>query len=229
MKTFKTILKILLVIIFIASAGLNILLFSSSYGTLIFKHNEAKLISMNSYANSRVSADYLMNQKDAGLQIKSTAVVGCDEYIANYYVDKDSKLYAHIACTYTKDGQTVTDNSYFKDNKVYHLHHTGEKAAETMDFKYLFSSQTNSALKNLLVSESKIKNNDEKAKISFSFSPFYFVGIKYSYKDELNTTYKYEYDLSGCLRKINLSNSEGKKEVTITYKSKSISIPTNLD
>ena len=68
MKAFKIILKSLLFLVFVISVTLNILLFNSSYGSLMFKYDKNKFYTMNYFATNKLTYENLLSKKDFGLQ-----------------------------------------------------------------------------------------------------------------------------------------------------------------
>lgn len=64
MKTFKIILNTFLVVVFIASTLISILLFSSSYGSLMFRKDKNLLNSMLTVQSTNFSYSNFMEQKD---------------------------------------------------------------------------------------------------------------------------------------------------------------------
>ena len=228
MKIFKTILKVFVVIIFVVSAILNILIANSSYGSLLFKYEENKFLSLNTHAAHKFN--YILSNKNEGLQFKATSVEGCDEFVANYYLDENSNLTFETKCTYTENDETVVNKAYFKDDVIY-LDNNGTKSKESISEIYaisLYKSMFTYSDLYMLTNEA-ITSNDSKTKIGFSFSPFYLIGINYSYKSEDNTLYKYSYDLTGKLRKVTVKDNENESKMTFNYKNKKIDFPSNLE
>lgn len=230
MKVIKIILKVFVVILFIVSVLLNILLFNSSNGSLIFKYDETKFIAMNSSASDYLNSEYIGSQKDMGIQFKSNNIESCNEFIANYYIDNESNITLETVCSYTNDkGEQVTDKLYFENNIVY-LDSNGVKTKQNATASSVIEGYKGlySHLPLFLLSNETIKENDSKTTIGFSFSPLYVVGINYKYTDENNIESKYQYDLSGKLRKVTRKTDKKTETYEINYKSQKIEKP-NLE
>ena len=65
----KKIMTILLAILFILSITLNIIIFSSSYGTLLFKYDRTKFKSLINLNSSKLDISKFFLQKETGIQI----------------------------------------------------------------------------------------------------------------------------------------------------------------
>lgn len=226
MKVFKLILKILLVIIFIFSVAINILLWNSSYGSLIFKHNEEKLLAMASSKRLEFENSYFLQKKESGVQIYSETREGSkiEKNTYEYYFDAESNITAYLSSSTQNEDYFKKTESYYKDQVIYR---------EENGSKYNFPTTVNTAVGEILTSLNalqdslitNIETTDTKAVIDFSFSPFYVIGLRYTVK-EAEQTVTYSYDLSGNLRKINIKYQTGKTvNYEINYKNKKIDLP----
>jgi len=226
MRVFKIILKILIIIIFVMSVTLNILLFGSSYGTLVFKYNENKFLSMNSFASSQLDFTELNSKKNSGIQLTVTSLSGDNKLKINYYFDKNANPMFEYHHTYEDGENLITNSSYFVNNTLYE-DNNGEKSQGSASFNDALLAHE--IVKTCLLSNSAIQENSKKAKISFSIKPLYLVGIKYSYTDEVTgNSYKYEYDLKGYLRKVTTTTKDDEIKITLSYKNKKIEFPSDL-
>lgn len=226
MRAFKLILKILLVIIFMFSVAFNILLWNSSYGSLIFKHNEEKLLAMASSKRLEFENSYFLLKQESGIQIYEESREGSsiEKNTYKYYFDKESNLVAYIESSVQTADSFSKSKSYYKDGTIY-------KEENGVKFHYPAMSVTTvgeilsslNSLQDALITNIETTNN--KAVIDFSFSPFYVLGLRYTVKEAEQTT-TYSYDLSGNLRKIHIKYQTGRtKDYEISYKNKKIDLP----
>lgn len=225
MNVFKKILLVLMIIIFIFSLAFNIAICSSTNGTLIFKHNDEKMIAMASADRINLTPDYLMLQKDKGIQLvkeaKENGITTTNKY--NIYLDKEYNLTASIKVS-TKTGKiSEQEKKYLKDGKVY------DNEGKELNEQIAFLSQISTQLTEINLYQDALLTNVEttnnKAKIDFSFNPFYFIGIKYEISEE-DRTITYNYDLKGRLRKITVDYKTGKLEnYSINYKNEKVTVP----
>lgn len=229
MKALKIITTIFLTLVFILSIALNILLFSSSYGSLMFKYNKTTFNTMNSMNDERLSFNYLTNKKNQGIQITITS--NNEEFKGIYYVDENSELtFEHIYSTVNGKTRTITKRVYYKDNTLYTDDNgTMSISNTTIQEILLLSDIIFNQSSNVIPNADIVKSNDDKTQIGFSFSPLYFLGIKYAYTNEANQSYTYNYDLKGRIRKVEIKESETEnKKYIINYKAKKVIIPDEL-
>ena len=226
MKALKMILKILLVVIFIFSIAINVLLWNSSYGSLIFKHNEEKLLAMASSKRLEFEPNYFLQKQESGFQIYSEVREGnkIEKYTYKYHFDKDSKITAFVSSSTQTEDSFKKIESYYKEEVLY---------KEENGVKFHFPTTVNTVVGEILTSLNalqdslitNIETTDTKAVIDFSFSPFYVIGLRYTVKEAEQTT-TYSYDLKGNLRKLNIKYSTGKTiNYEINYKNKKIDLP----
>lgn len=220
MRTFKFILKILLVIIFIFSVTANIVIFSSSYGSLLFKYDSTKYQSLHLFATTELAAF----EDGTGLQIEATNVNGCNHIESKYYFDSISAPYDNILfyskCTTDKYSETV----YYREGVAY-VDRDGTTSTETLSFanaakKYYYFP----TISNDLYLDSDL-NKDTKTKPLFSFDPFYVLGISFTSFESKSVSNTYEYDLTGHLRKITTVDGDTTSVVKLNYKNQKIEIP----
>jgi len=231
MKVFKIILKVFLVLIFIVSVTFNIAIFGSSYGSLTIKYDETKFLSMSSYTSSNIYSTFLGYSKNKGLQLEVTNVGDCDKLIANYYFDNEKNASFETKCTYLENDETKTNSYYYKDNVLY-TDINGAKSKQTLNYSTaittILSLETYKDI--LFLEEGTIRSNNGKTHLNFSFKPFYFMGINYSYTSDAGSKYSYNYDLKGTLRKVSVSNKDEKKQTyVINYKNNKINFPNLND
>ena len=238
-KIIKSILKFILIVLFVCSAALNIIMFNSSYGSLIFKYDENKFLAMNENAQDKIQLSNLLSKKDAGIQFEATNTNGCKEYSAQYYIDDKSKMTFATECSYSvtinKEVKNYTKKVYFKDDKVY-IEDKGEKSSQDMDLTTALTMHTSIAhyYTYLTLNTSLVKESKAKTGLSISFSPLYLIGISYSHKDDAGTKFKYDYDSKGNLRKVEIvGKDENDKTIErnfkISYKNNKISFPSLKD
>ena len=228
-KGFKITFYILMSLVFVFSALFNILVHSSSYGTLIIKHSDEKMINMVSTEALNLYPTYFLTQKNAGAQIhkesRENGIITKSTYKIHF--DKNYNMTASIVEIVQGENYFIRSDSYYKNEQLY---------TETNDIKTKKASNPNVVtstilaelytLQNALVED--VESTKAKAIIDFSFSPFYVLGIRYTIKnDERSATY--HYDLSGNLRKIEIKHKSGKTEYyELSYKAQKIKEP-NLD
>lgn len=227
MKVFKIILSVFLVLIFIVSVTFNIAIFGSSYGSLTLKYDETKFLSMNSYTSSNIYSTFLGYNKNSGLQLEATNTNDCEKLIANYHFDKEGNASFETKCTYKENEETKTNSYYYKDNVLY-TDINGTKSKQTLNYstavRSILSLETYQDV--LFLEEQAIKNNNGKTHLNISIKPFYFMGIKYAYKNDAGSKYSYNYDLKGTLRKVTVSNKDEEKQTyIINLKNNKINFP----
>jgi len=225
MRVFKTIVNILLIIVFILSITFNFLIMGSSYGTLVFKHSDRKLISMASAQRLEFEPSYFLLQKNQGIQIskktKTESNIVKEEY--KFYFDKKYNLTTYVLNSKQTGDSFNKDVYYSSNNKCY----DGEgkensNICVTSNIPSNILTELN-VYQDALIED--VETTKTKSKVHFSFSPFYFIGIKYTIKNE-TATVTYKYDLKGQLRKIEISYKTGVKETySINYKDNKVSIP----
>ena len=217
MRIFKTILRILMIVIFILSLTFNFLIMGSSYGTLIFKHNDSKMISLASSEYLAFNPEYFFGQKSSNIQIyketKANDVTTKEVY--KFQFDKDFALTTHV----------IDSNNEERFYKGDYMYTTEGKSPLTLGQNVIFGTLLSeiTVLNEALVND--IESTNTKAKIDFSFAPFYFIGIKYTVQDE-NRTIKFRYDLNGNIRKIEITHNDGRSQsYSISYEDLKINIP----
>lgn len=223
MKKSRIIITAILVTLFVISTILNVFMFRSSYGTLLFKYNESKFASMAGSRYLEFTPIYFLDKSDSGIQIEyiSNKSGKIEKHYYSFHFDKGSNMTAKLVDIDSANTKTQT---YYITNTIYQQtkdSKTKQEANETTLVTNLF--------KNIVSYQSMLLNDitekDTKTKIDFSFSPFYVLGVKYN----VGKTMTFHYDLNGKLRKIEAKLTDGTKETyTFTYKNKQISLP-NLE
>jgi len=221
-RTFKVFFTIIIIFVFIISIFFNILLFSSSYASLMLKQNKSLYLTMHEDSKDFFELD---NQKEYGFHIEAENVEGCISLISDYYVDNEGKKTVKSVCSKNEEDKTVVYTYYFYNNKVFV--EVGEaKTKEEITFEGFLNSYPH-AYKNvveILNTDLMVNNKENKTKLHFSFSPFYVLGIKYSFKVEENNTYTFKYDLKGRVRILSIEG-ENSSNIKIKYNTDSISFP----
>ena len=230
MKAVKIILVVLLSLILVASVGLNILLFNSSFGYLLFKKDISNLHTMTSLDYNYIT-DLLDNPKDVGysysysIENESGLIEKYTYHIAfnseakfsfSYeYIDGDKNKvskyltdsYLYVQTENSKTKKALTD-SELKELKVSVLE-------EISNYHYLAYSIINSS-----------KTSSIDTGLNISFSPFYFLGIEVEVDDENTTDYEFNYDLDGYLRKISYTDKNDQEiSIKLSEKSSKIKFP----
>ena len=212
MNILRKIGLILMIVIFIFSTIFTICIAGSSHGSLVISHSDEKLLAMVSAKRLELEPSYLLSSKKTGFQIaKETKENGkTTKYSYKFYIDKDLKLNAIVTETSQKDGAYIKNEYYYTDGILYTIIDGAKKDQQKIDSSTLIApilTEIN-LLQDSLIDNIPISKN--KAIIDFSFSPFYFLGIKYTLKDESKVV-TYKYDLSGNLRKMTVKNTNGEK------------------
>lgn len=221
MRIFKFILKILFVIIFIFSIVLNFVLFGSSNGSLVFKHDKDKLSVMTETSNNALK-NFIDSKSSKAIEYNVTLSNETLNY--TFFVDKDGKVF--MKAVSTKEDKTIT--KYYQDEKLYTQ--DGDSLTFTnCDLLTMYSEFYSKvySLTNYNLLETSVDENNEKTKLDFSFKPFYVLGIKYSAKaTDRKLTYKY--DLKGNLRVVEADFEDNDKDysLTINYSNKVLKMPS---
>ncbi len=214
MKTFKIISTIVLTLVFVFSLTLTILLSYSSNASLLFKHNDEKLIAIASSQRLTFDPSYLLYEDSQNISIKETNPNSTTYY--NFNFDKSGNLTIQI--------KENNKNFYYKDSTLYQ-EINGQKIKKTdynpLDICGDFLTKLN-LLQDLIIED--IATSTTKSKTYFKL---FDLGIKYTIK-ETNRTLTYIYSLKGNLKEIKVSSSSGNLSYKIDYKSSKISLP-NLD
>ena len=213
MKAFKLILKILFVIVFIFSVIFNIQLFSSAHGTLILSHDDEKmLIMVNTEKNNFTPANFL-TRKNVALQVykENRTETSVSKIHYQVYMDEEAKLLLKAETTKQtfdtdKANPSFTKSiTYYKNGQYFSENGSALSTSENTLILADVFLEVNTFQEILL---NDIKETDNKAMIDFSISPFYFIGLRYTIKEETrNITIKY--DLSGNIRKIIVEQQNG--------------------
>lgn len=214
MKIFKIISTIVLTLVFVFSLTLTILLSYSSNASLLFKHNDKKLIAIASSQRLTFDPSYLLYEDSQNISIKETNPDSTTYY--NFNFDKSGNMTIQI--------KENNKNFYYKDSALYQ-EINGQKIKETdynpLDICGDFLTKLN-LLQDLIIED--IATSTTKSKTYFKL---FDLGIKYTIK-EANRTLTYIYSLKGNLKEIKVSSSSGNLSYKIDYKSSKISLP-NLD
>lgn len=228
-KGIKITLNILLVLAFIFSAAFNILIHGSSYGTLIVSHSDEKLLAITSAEYLNFYPNFFLGQKEAGVQIyketrEDTSIIK-DTYSIHF--SEEYNMTASISKTTQEADNFTRVDSYYKDQYLYTSNDTKKTKTSATPNTVTYSILSEITTLLYVLSED-IEEKDTKAKIDFSFSPFYFIGIKYTINSE-ESDITFKYDLNGTLRKISIEYESGKKEYyEISHKNKEVKLP-NLE
>ena len=182
MKAFKIILTILLSTVLVASIALNILMFNSSYASLMFKKDISKLHTMAILDKEYIDS-YLKNPKNIGYSYEYE-VKNDDGLVEKYkYHISFDDTYAFSFSYEYEDSDKNKVNKYLKDNYLYvQTTHTSTKKAltsgELSELKVDILKKIKSAHEVSFSTITNSKNDAIKTGLNFSFSPFYFLGTK---------------------------------------------------
>ena len=178
MKTFKNVLKILMIVIFIISAAFNIMILGNTYGTLVFKYDEEKLLSMASTSTLNFMPTYFLTEVESGFQITKEVTENdkTDKNTYDFYFDKESNLTAKIYSSEQTGDSYKKNTSYYKDGTLFQdIDGVKSKVTSTPQ------SITNEILTELFTLQnglvSDIEDTDNKSMVGFSLKPFYVIGI----------------------------------------------------
>lgn len=228
MKIFKTILLFTSIVVFIFSLLFNVAIWSSSYGSLIFKHDDEKFSSLASSQRLNFEPSYFVYKENCGVQIYMETETKTNKEKASYeyYFDKKGNvtIKGKINQIINKDASKI--EYYYNDGKLY-INDNGEKNLQITNSSAVSKEHLTiiNVLQDLLITD--IETSKNKVKIDFSFNPFYVLGMKYTIKDE-DKNISYKYDISGKLREITINSKEEKSVYQINYKKSKISLP-NLE
>lgn len=207
MKIFKIISTIVLTLIFIFSLSLTILLASSSNASLLFKHNDEKMLSIASAQRLTLDPSFLLTEYNNNISIKEVSDNSTIYY--NFNFDKNGNPTIKI-----NENNNV---SYYKDSTLYQ-EINGQKIKSSNYTVYDICSDFLTKL-NLL--QDIIIDDIVSSKTHFKL---FDLGIKYTIKEE-NRTITYIYSLKGNLKEIQASSSNGNLNYKIDYNSFKISLP----
>lgn len=223
MKRTRTVITVILVVLFVLSTLLNVFLFRSSFGTLLFKYDEKKFSTVVKSRYTEFTPIHFLDKSDSGVQIEyiSNNKGKIDKHYYYFHFDNGSNMTAKIVDVDSANNKTY---KYYVTNTLYTNDKDKKTKAEQNETTLILT-----LFEDLITfQESLINDIEEKAtktKIDFSFSPFYILGVKYN----VGKTMTFHYDLDGKLRKINVTLTDGTKETyTLTYKNSRISLP-NLE
>lgn len=222
-KLLTIILSVLAALLFLVSALYNILVYKSSYGSLMFKYDEVKYYVMHDIATQPFSYTYLQKETKNVVKISGENIDGCDVFTTEYYVNKESKIFIKTTCSVEED-----ETTYYYDGTTVYIYHGDENSKKDLSLGEYFTYYPDffGFAQTFLFDTSLTSNKNNKTKIDFSFSPFYTFGIKYSYS-LADTSYTYKYDLYGRLRKIIIEDSVNKSTYRIDYTSEKFSLPNS--
>lgn len=221
----KIVLTVLLVLIFIASFLFNILAFNSSYASLMFKHDGSLLETMHLATYSVIDYEDL----EKGYSVKGKNIDGCDVFEAKYHINEKKEIETKTVCTIKGTEKDETTTYYFREGKIYidkadkKIKADGSFDDFRINYPDVFDYYEEALGYDLNV-------DNYKTKMDFSFSPFYTLGIDYSFAAKdiayiLPFTVTYKYDLKGRLRKIIVDNDKNPSSLTIKHKDSKISYP----
>lgn len=227
-KLIKIFLTIVLTFIFLLSVSYNIIIFKTSYGSLMFKYDELKYYTMHNLAIEPFSAAYLTKETKDTIEISGESIDGCDIFESKYYVNADKKLHIKTVCIVK--GEEDLKTTYYYDGSTLYIDNGNTKSKKSIDWvSYLeFYPEFFSFAQTFLFNKTLTSDENNKTKIDFSFSPFYTFGIKYAYSIGA-TEYTYRYDLKGRLRKIQINQPTGNAKYEINYTDTKFSFPNLAD
>lgn len=217
-KVLNIVLYTLLTIIFVVSTLFNILAFSTSYGSLMFKYDKNLYSAMHQDSVSKLAFN---NNKEQGIQIEGKNIAGCSSFEAQYHMNNDLTIDMKSVCK-TKEGTTTY---YVKGDTIY-IQEGKTKTKEAGDIGDFITKYPDFYEFASIAIDNDLLENKNKTSMDFSFSPFYTFGIKYSYKTSDSEKITYKYDLKGNLRKVEYEKGKEKSFATISYKNKKIEFPT---
>ena len=226
MRTLKITLTVFMTMILIVSIFFNILILGSANGTLVFKHDDQKLLSMISAQRLILDDSQISNSKNTGYQLTRTVVengVKTKEVYKIHFNEKYEATLSVLKETKTKD--TVKTQKYYRDGFVYD--EKGNQYPSTDNPKILFAEAMYSvnAYQDALATD--IETTKTKVKNNFTFSSFPFIELQYTIKREESKT-TFAYDLDGSLKTIKISYEDGKKETYSIYNTnKKVYIPSS--
>ena len=121
MRVFKIILNIFMAIVLILSLTFCFLISSSSYGTLLFKHNDSKMLSMANVERLSFDSSQFFYNKNCGIQIYKETIDEKDTTKKNYklYFDNDFNLTASIYTSSKKGDNIKETTTYYKNGESY--------------------------------------------------------------------------------------------------------------
>lgn len=217
-KVLNITLYSLLTIMLVASILFNILAFSTSYGSLMFKYDKNLYVAMH---QDNIVKFNFSNKSEQGIQIEGKNIAGCASFEAQYHMNDDLTIDAKSVCknkeettTYYVKGDTI----YIQEGKT-----KTKEAGDINDFATRYPDFNEFV--SLAITKDLLESKN-KTSMDFSFSPFYTFGIKYSYKTNDDEKITYKYDLKGNLRKVEYEKGKEKSSATISYKNKKIEFPT---
>ncbi len=221
-KGLKITLIVLMFIALVFSVFFNIFAFKSSYGALMFTYEKEKYEEMVQMSEAKLVYTYNGLKIHTGIQVKGENVDNCESFEAQYYVEADGSVNVKTVCEVEDKEITY----YYADGYLY-KEEDGIKSVESMSYNYFISQYP--SLGRALSGVDGLFTLNEKSKtyIAFSFSPFYVIGIGYSYKKD-DVEYEIKYDLKGRLRNVKI---DAQKDTTleISYSSKDIDFPDLTD
>lgn len=229
MKKLKTFFIVLLVIIFITSTLFNILLFGSSYGSLMLKKDTNLLQSMSWTDVSSNTLAGIKSQKNKGYLYQEKVYNGDElEKSLEYYIYFDET--SSPTYTYTlKEGESETKIYY---NGEFLYTEKGESKLKKKLTEIQLASNINAIVGKIVsfhesayTSITTVEDKNLDTSISFSFSPFYFIGINVEIDNEDNDS-EFGFDLNGNLRKGEYEFADDSKaEIKLSTKTSEIEFP----
>lgn len=200
MHTFKFILKILAIIILIASITFNIFLWNSSNGSLVLKHNDDKLIAMASAQRIHFEPSYFATQKNSRTKI---TIKDKDSIETIYDINFDEKSIVTFSKTVKSNSSEKV--SYYSNGILYTIEND-VKTKEIYNPNNIYSEflPVINVLQDALISD--IETSSSKTKLYFEF---WDIGIKYTVNDDEKST-KYIYSLDGNLKEISINYKNNK-------------------
>ena len=226
MRTLKISLTVFMTMTLIVSIFFNILILGSANGTLVFKHDDQKLLSMISAQRLILDDSQISNSKSNGYQLTKTVEengVKTKEVYNIHFNEKYEATLSILKETKTKD--TVKTKKYYREGFVYD--EKGNQYPSEANPKTLFAEAMASvnAYQDALATD--IETTKTKVENNFTFDSFPFIELQYTIKRE-ESTVTFTYDLDGCLKTINISYKNGKKEnYSISNLTKKVYIPSS--
>lgn len=212
MKIFKLILTIILSMLLIASILLNIILFKSSYASLLVRYDKDMFTSLADNAAKELYPTSFLQNKQIGVELFMDFEDNNDSINYHFYVDEESKLTFKI--NEVKNGKTIT--YYLKDDVLYindQATNSKTKSTTTTGDEFYYIAIASTKIDKLLP---YIENNsNERTEIDFNSG--YFLGLEYEVEVNEEISYTYHFDLKGKLRSVDV-DTYNEQEYTIAIK-----------
>lgn len=224
MKIFKIVLTVILSALLVASIVLNIILFKSSYASLLIRYDKDMFYSLADNATKSLYPTSFLQSKNNGVEFFIDFDDSNNSTIYYFYVDEESKLSFKIK-------ETINNKSitYYLSNNTLYVYD------EANNSKVKYSSTINDEYYNVAISTTKIDKllpfiqSHSKEKTESDFNSSYILGIEYEAEINDNTSYTYYFDLNGILRSVEVETENKEYTVTIKQNNTKIEMPDFSD